>query len=144
VDLFFAPWNDKDALKKISNRNQRQVLFESGEGLNVYEEAVANNQIFFDTFNAWAKVNLDKKPVKLNIKTDCWQDTIFEFVKLCKSQRGPFSELRTPLGYLMLTRILNFLHLIEAFPNVLYEKSGGHTEYVDMISDLKNHAYLLK
>lgn len=141
VDLFFAHWNDKDALEKILSRNQRQVLFESGEGLNVYEEVVSNNKMYFDTFNVWAKASLDQKPIKLNLQPGCWQSTIFNLVELCKLQNGPFSELRTPPGYLLLVRCLNFLNLVGAFPNIFYGKSVLDEKVSEMIFELKRHTY---
>ncbi len=50
VELFFTPWNDKDALEGVSHRKNRQILFETGEGLNVYEELVASNAFYYHTF----------------------------------------------------------------------------------------------
>ena len=53
IDLFFTPWNNKEVLDGISIRKSRQILFDTSEGLNVYEEPVAANELYFDTFSRY-------------------------------------------------------------------------------------------
>jgi hypothetical protein len=142
IELFFAPWSDKDILETISTRKNRQVLFESGEGLNVYEELVANNYVFYEVFSVWSKQNLPTKPIKLNIQIGSCLDILSKFVQHSSLQCGPFSDLRTPQGQLMLTRSFHFLRLIESFPDILLERSKLEGEKLaEMITDLKRHLY---
>lgn len=54
IELFYSSWSDSDEIEKLVHRKSRQVLFEIGEGLNVYEEAAVLNQTFANTFETWA------------------------------------------------------------------------------------------
>jgi hypothetical protein len=143
VELFFTPWNDKDALERISVRKNRKVLFESGEGLNVYEEPVACNESYFDTFTVWAKHNLSETPIKLNLNLESCLESVKKFVQHTELQTGPFSDLRTPPGHLMLVRNYNFLKLIESYPDILYDKSKYDKEKIsEMINVFSSHLYV--
>ena len=143
IELFFAPWSDQNILETISNRKNRQVLFESGEGLNVYEELVANNETFYEVFELWAKHNLTEKPIKLNLPISSCLDTISKFVQHAALQSGPFSDLRTPQGHLMLVRSFHFLSLVEAFPAIFYDRVNLDGEKIlQMLDDLKRHLFV--
>ena len=69
IDLFFTPWNNKEVLDGISIRKSRQILFDTCEGLNVYEEPVAAGELYFDTFSRYQ--SWDSPRSTITIFTGC-------------------------------------------------------------------------
>jgi hypothetical protein len=55
VEIFYSSWSDPEEIEKLQSRKNRQVLFETGEGLNVFEEEAVQNMTFAKTFEDWAK-----------------------------------------------------------------------------------------
>jgi len=84
-----------------------------------------------------------KLPFKLNLNLDVGLESMEKFVEHSKSQSGPFSDLRTPLGYLMAIRNYHFLQLVENFPEVFYENTSSHSKekLAEMISQIRPHLY---
>ena len=149
IDLFFRPWsrplNDKGVgcgpLSVLKSIGVREYLFESGDGINVYVEEVANNLAFAKVLQRWLKHNSSTvsqqiAPFQLNINVahiikefEC----VFEYTKKDLSdKRDVFrSVVWTPKGYLLMMRYYNLLLLLRDFPTVVVapnNQMGGSVE----------------
>lgn len=137
IEVFFAPWRDS-CVAKVKSFLERNSLFETGDGINVYVEAVEVNGLYFEAI---------KEFLEAGNSLDVADSIIVPFIEECQKLLDyfrtqdqvilPFTWQMSNQGFHSVQRCRHLLSLLQHHSAQLFKKPpASDGVYVKTAADL--------
>ncbi len=144
VNVFFEFWRGGRAVDILAKSVAKPLLlFEAGDGVNVFAEVVTSNKVYEKTIRMF--LTEKENAFKLDIDPELVADEVEDLLCMCEAKSTevlfPFSTAWSKCGFSLLQRAFHLLKLFKDFPQTTRDQMG-YFDKRDLIPRLEEMLHL--